>query len=483
MTPLLALALLLAAPRPVPAMTGGIRIHEDDDARWARFVEGAGLDTVQVTFYADQPAWDGGAVEHWRAALDDWPGVEAEVRAARARGLQVMLVLRLKLDRTRAHNRFLWHGMVWPRDDAALERWFADYRAFARWGAERAAELGVELLIVGHELNSMTATAPSARLPDLLHYHLDAARTAPVIDSRLRCAAQADAPAHLGTPDGARFPSLRALLAAEDTTHRGWARRVSGLDAPPAWPAPMPAALAARRARLDAYWRDLAAELRTIYPGPLAYGANFDQFEDVGFWDAMDAIAVSSYFPLRPYDTPPDAFDAVLEAGWRRAAASIERVAQRSGRPVVLHEIGLSRKAGSTLRPYSYDGVEPIERADGSLACVHWASQPDDPTERARGLDALLRVVEAGGFPSLRGVSVWKLTTEPVHRAHETFAVVLPPPHVDRDADDGFVFLTARLAEALAEQAAPFGRAGLPPRGPAPVLLSPGSTRNGGGSR
>ncbi len=452
MSHLILLTLLLAAPRPVPAMTGGIRIHEDDDRRWARFVEGAGLDTVQVTFYADQLAWDGGEIEYWRAALDDWPGVEAEVRAARARGLQVMLVLRLKLDRTRPHNRFLWHGMVQPRDEAT-EAWFDAYRAFALWGAARAAEMGVELLVIGHELNSMTATTPLDRLPDLLHYHLDPERTGAVVQSRLRCAARAGASANLTTPDGATYPSLRALLGAEDDAHRSWARQVSGLQsAPPTWPAPMPPALAARRARYARFWRELAAELRTVYPGPLAYGANFDQYAEVDFWDAVDAIAISSYFPLRPYDTPDAQLDARLELGWRRAAASIEQVARRVHRPVVLHELGLSRKAGSTMRPYSYDGVEPIEREDGrpgSLACVDWSSQPDDPTERTRALDALLRVIEGGAFPSLRAVSLWKLTTEPVHRAHETFAVVLPPPYVERDADDDFVYLAGQLAELL----------------------------------
>ena len=140
-------ALLLAA---VPPMTGGIRINEPDDQRWAWFVEGAGLDTVQVTIYADQVHWDGADLEYSYLAWAGLPGLIAEVQAAQARGLQVMLVLRVKLDLFRAENRHLWHGMIWPRDEA-LEAWFARYRAFTLFWADWATRLGVDALVIGHE--------------------------------------------------------------------------------------------------------------------------------------------------------------------------------------------------------------------------------------------------------------------------------------------------------------------------------------------
>ncbi|MCB9549123.1 MAG: hypothetical protein H6706_25250 [Myxococcales bacterium] len=447
-------ALLLAA---VPPMTGGIRINEPDDQRWAWFVEGAGLDTVQVTIYADQVHWDGADLEYSYLAWAGLPGLIAEVQAAQARGLQVMLVLRVKLDLFRAENRHLWHGMIWPRDEA-LEAWFARYRAFTLFWADWATRLGVDALVIGHELNSMTSTRPGDNLPDLLGYHLSPARTEAVVAARLACARAADVPTTLTTRDGHAYPSLAALLAAEDATHRGWAERVSGLRAPLAGTTlpPRPAALAARRARYAAFWRQLAADTRRVFPGPIGYGANFDQFEEVDFWDALDFIAISSYFPLRTLDTPAEGLDAALQAGWAQVIARIEGVARAVDRPVVLHELGWSQKLGSTIRPYSYHGVEPIEAGTAGaprLACVHWPTQPDAPEERVRALDALVRAVEAGRFPSLRGVSFWKLTTEPHHRAEEPFAVVLPPPYVDRDADDDFVVLAARLAAAIRDQA------------------------------
>lgn len=447
----------MGAPRLVEVTGGGVAVAEADVGRWAWFVDAAGFDTVQVTLYADQPEWDSGALHFGDDAWGTLPGVRAEVAAAQARGLDVMVVLRVRLDLHAPHNRHLWHGMIWPRE-AELEAWFANYREFALWGAARAAELGADLLVIGHELNSMSSTVAGPDLPALLGYHLSPERTAAVVSSRAQCAARAGDDGR-GEPDGARFESLRAQLAAEEATRRAWAEAVSGVKAPlVTWPTAMPAALAERRRRYEAFWRGLAGEVRAVFSGPVGYGANFDQFEEVGFWDALDFIAISSYFALRPLEV--DDIDAALEDGWRAVAARVDAAAQRWQRPVVLHELGWSRKAGGTVRPYSYVGVEPIERGDGTLACIDWARQPDAPGERERALAALLRVVEGGGFASLRGFSLWKMTTEPGHRADEPFAVVLPPPFVDREADHGFVRLAADLLDAL--RARPIERA---PRG------------------
>ena len=437
----------------VPPMTGGIRISEDDDRRWVRYLDAAGLDTVQVTVYADQVKWDGPEIDFYGQAWRAYPGLESEVRAAQARNLKVMMVLRVKLDRvTTTHNRHLWHGMIWPGDDQ-LAAWFDQYRTFAMYWAHHAEAMGIDALIIGHELNSMTSTTAGPFVPDLLAYLLDAHRTGAVIKARLNCAARTQTSPWLTSKDGHRYASLAALLDAEDAVHRGWAAQATGLK-PKRMQAntPRPPGLARRRAALDRHWRALINDLRGVYTGPLGYGANFDQFEEVGFWDALDFIGISSYFALRTLDVPPEGFDAALHAGWATVIERIERVAQRTQRPVVLHELGWSRKVGSTVRPYAYSGVEPVELSDG-LTCIDWHMQPEDPLEREHALAALLDHVEAGHFPSLRGLSFWKLTTEPAHRAVEAFAVLLPLPHLDRVADFGFAMLGASLAEAIRSQA------------------------------
>ncbi len=46
------------------------------------------------------------------------------------------------------------------------------------------------------------------------------------------------------------------------------------------------------------FWKSLIKEIRTFYNGKLTYGANWDDFEQVTFWNELDYIGFSSYFPL-----------------------------------------------------------------------------------------------------------------------------------------------------------------------------------------
>ncbi len=424
------LPLLVALLSEVPVLAGGIMVNEPDHQVWARSIDQAGLDTVQVTVYARQGRWDSADLTYGL----DVASVESEVRAARSAGLRVVLVLRVYLEHALEENRHLWHGMIWPREEA-IEAWFVAYRRFVLWGADFARRHHIDLLVVGNELNSMTSTAVGPHLPDLYAYHLDPRRTASVRDRRVACA-----------------PHLDHALREEERVRRIWASTVTGAGLSSAPERPFPPRLAARRVRLARFWRETLAEARTRFGGPVSYGANFDQFQEVDFWDATDAVGLTAYFALSRWGAHDAALDSMLRRSWADVAQRVEQVA--AGRPVVLLELGWTRKAGSTVRPFSYVGVEPLETVDDTLACVHWATQPEAPEERVRALWALLDVVEAGGFPSLRGFSLWKLTTLEMHRAIEPFAVVVPWMGLGA-GDLGLLRIASELRRALVRQRRP----------------------------
>src|SRR5439155_10528972 len=44
-------------------------------------------------------------------------------------------------------------------------------------------------------------------------------------------------------------------------------------------------------------WRALIAEVRTHFSGELTYAANYDEFQRITFWDALDYIGIDAYFP------------------------------------------------------------------------------------------------------------------------------------------------------------------------------------------
>jgi hypothetical protein len=96
-------------------------------------------------------------------------------------------------------------------------------------------------------------------------------------------------------------------------------------------------------------WRAIIARIRAIYRGPLTYGANFDEVFDVPFWDALDWIGVSGYFPLAP-DATPDR--ATLVRAWQPILGKLEELAMREQKPVLFTEIGYRSAKGAAWRQW-----------------------------------------------------------------------------------------------------------------------------------
>lgn len=441
---------------PAPTFFGGIQVNEPNHDLWAGSVADSGLDSIEVTLYARQQRWDEAELWYDREA----PWVVSEIRAAKKAGLRVVLVMRVALEHGLPENRHLWHGMIWPRQEL-LETWFQHYREFVLWGAEIAAREDVDLLAVGNELSSMSSTTPVQELPDLYAYWLDGARVAAVRDELVGCADSvlaAGGGGDLVQLDGGRYADLGAMLLAQEAAQRDWVHTVTGGDPDDLEP------LNHRRRSYDRFWRELIDQVRAAYSGPLTYGGNFDQYEQVGFWDRLDYVGVNAYFPLGLYGLDAVARVARMETAWRQVARGLEEISEQ--RPIVMLEMGWTRWLGSTVRPYSYDRVEVLETVGlpptPQLTCVHWATQPADPSERVAAMQALTNVVEAGDFDSLHGFILWKLTTRPEHREIEPFAVVVEPggeyvaddwellSETDDDAlDRAFLALARRTASGV----------------------------------
>lgn len=96
----------------------------------------------------------------------------------------------------------------------------------------------------------------------------------------------------------------------------------------------------------DAEWRKLIARVRTLYPGPLVYAANWGpEFEHLTFWDALDYIGLQEYYPL-----PDDLSTAAL-------LAKVEAVENRYQRPVIFTEAGFPSVAHANRQPWN--GSQP----------------------------------------------------------------------------------------------------------------------------
>lgn len=85
------------------------------------------------------------------------------------------------------------------------------------------------------------------------------------------------------------------------------------------------------------YWRSLITQVRQVYDGPLTYAANWDDYQAVSFWDALDYIGVDAYFPLIPDKTPPV---CELISAWQVHEQELSIYAAQYNKPILFTEFG-----------------------------------------------------------------------------------------------------------------------------------------------
>jgi len=128
-------------------------------------------------------------------------------------------------------------------------------------------------------------------------------------------------------------------------------------------------------------WRRIIAEVRTHYGGKVTYAANWDSYEKAPFWDALDYVGIQAYFPVLEEGVQPT--DEALEAGWSRIAAGLARFSAKTGRPVLLTELGYNRSARAPYEPWLYrqggDDAEDIQQRTLAIALRAVQAEPSIP--------------------------------------------------------------------------------------------------------
>ncbi len=115
--------------------------------------------------------------------------------------------------------------------------------------------------------------------------------------------------------------------------------------------------------RFGAFWRALIADVRAAFDGWLTYSANWDEAEDVLFWDQLDLIGINAFYPLADHDDA--SFDEYV-AGAERAAAAVGELAEVLEKPVLFVEVGYTTRENAAVQPWLWpdgmDGVVVSER-------------------------------------------------------------------------------------------------------------------------
>jgi hypothetical protein len=84
------------------------------------------------------------------------------------------------------------------------------------------------------------------------------------------------------------------------------------------------------------HWRALIAAVRDVYDGIVTYNCDKYQEDHVTWWDAVDVISSSGYYPI---------------GTWEAQLDRIEAVVRREGKPFIFLESGCPSRSGSPALP------------------------------------------------------------------------------------------------------------------------------------
>lgn len=143
-------------------------------------------------------------------------------------------------------------------------------------------------------------------------------------------------------------------------------------------------------------WRPLIARVRSLFPGTLLYSANWDRYEHVPFWDALDAVGISAYYELAPKErfaespveppppSPPGRFAPArddrprltvdeLARAWRPILDRLAAFRRRVGKPIVFTEVGYPSQEGASARPWDEHRRAPFDAEEQRRAFAAFA--------------------------------------------------------------------------------------------------------------
>jgi hypothetical protein len=135
--------------------------------------------------------------------------------------------------------------------------------------------------------------------------------------------------------------------------------------------------------RYEGHWREVIKRVRAVYGGKLLYSANWDHFDPIRFWDALDEVGVTGYFELtRDLERPTD---AQLAAAWERPRMDLIRLRARMNKPLVITEIGYPSKVTAARYPWDETTKAKVDLALQAQLYDAFCAAFDD----ARALDGV----------------------------------------------------------------------------------------------
>lgn len=97
------------------------------------------------------------------------------------------------------------------------------------------------------------------------------------------------------------------------------------------------------------FWNSLIDSVRSIYKGKLTYSANWDNYEEIPFWNKLDYIGIDAYFPVSEEKTP--SVKSCYE-GWKSDYEKIKTLSKKENKKVIFTEYGYRNMDFAGQKPW-----------------------------------------------------------------------------------------------------------------------------------
>ena len=122
------------------------------------------------------------------------------------------------------------------------------------------------------------------------------------------------------------------------------------------------------------FWPVLIDSIRAVYSGPITYAANWDNYQNVTFWNSLDLIGIDAYFPVSDAETPTA---AECYDGWETNFNDIKNLSESTGKHVIFTEYGYRNVDHTGQSPWdensnSTNNLLGQQNAYQALYCRFW---------------------------------------------------------------------------------------------------------------
>ncbi|MEO1256689.1 MAG: hypothetical protein AAFY41_17640, partial [Bacteroidota bacterium] len=106
------------------------------------------------------------------------------------------------------------------------------------------------------------------------------------------------------------------------------------------------------------FWRNLIQKVREVYSGKITYAANWDNYEYITWWDAVDYIGIDAYFPLVAGDQPSM---GEIKAGWDPIKEKLASFSSKWKKKILFTEYGFQSVNGAAGKHWEVNKIKENE--------------------------------------------------------------------------------------------------------------------------